>query len=156
MTDHKGLPVLAFPTLESWERWLAAQDAACPGLWLKFARKAAKLPSVSKAEAIAAALAQGWIDGQLDAWDDRHWLVRFTPRGPASKWSQINRATAERLIAEGRMRPAGQAAVDRAKADGRWEAAYPPQGRAEVPADLQAALDAAMLARGETLHPASG
>jgi uncharacterized protein YdeI (YjbR/CyaY-like superfamily) len=102
---------------------------------------------VSKADAIEAALAHGWIDGQLDRWDEHRWLVRFTPRGPRSKWSQINRATAERLIAEGRMQPAGNAQVDAAKCDGRWDAAYAPQSTAEVPEDMQAALDKAPAAK---------
>ena len=193
MSEHKGLPVLTFVDQPAWDAWLAAQGGASLGLWVKFAKPSAGVASVTKAEAIEAALRHGWIDGQLDRFDADWWLTRFTPRGPKSKWSQINRATAERLIADGRMAPAGLAEVERAKADGRWDAAYAPQARAEVPPDLQAALDAspeaarffatlrganryavlyrihdaktektraarieniAMLARGETLHPA--
>jgi uncharacterized protein YdeI (YjbR/CyaY-like superfamily) len=194
MSDHKGLPVLAFQDQADWEAWLARHGAESVGAWVKFAKKSAGVASVSKSEAIEAALAHGWIDGQLHPFDDQFWLARFTPRGPRSKWSQVNRDTALRLIAEGRMKPAGQAQVDKAKADGRWLAAYAPQSRAEVPADLRQALDAepaartlfatlkganryavlyrihdaktaktraariakfvAMLARGETIHPA--
>lgn len=147
MTEHKGLPILAFTDQAAWDAWLADAGARSPGLWLKFAKANSGVASVGKAQAIESALARGWIDGQLDKFDDRFWLVRFTPRGPKSRWSQINRATAQKLIAEGRMTPAGQAEVDKALADGRWEAAYPPQSRAEIPDDLRAALDAAPDAR---------
>lgn len=88
------------------------------------------------------ALAHGWVDGQLDTFDDRFWLVRFTRRGPRSRWSQVNRDIATRPLAEGRMTPAGRAAVEAAQRDGRWDAAYAPPSRAEVPADLRLALDA--------------
>jgi uncharacterized protein YdeI (YjbR/CyaY-like superfamily) len=142
MTEHKGLPLLAFPAQADWDAWLAANGAASPGIWLKFAKASAGVASVSKAEAIQTALVHGWIDGQLDRFDADWWLTRFTPRGPKSKWSQINRATATRLIGEGRMAPAGMVQVERARADGRWDAAYAPQGRAEVPDDLAAALAA--------------
>ena len=105
MTDHKGLPVLEFQTQTNWDEWLARHGAGSVGVWLKFAKKTASALSVSKPEAIETALAHGWIDGQLDRFDDHFWLVRFTPRGPRSKWSQINRKTAEKLIAEARMAP---------------------------------------------------
>lgn len=143
MTDHKGLPIHAFPDQAAWAAWLAGQGAGSPGLWVKFAKAGSGAVTVGKPEVIETALAHGWIDGQLDRFDDRFWLVRFTPRGPRSKWSQINRDTALKLIAEGRMTPAGQAEVDRAQADGRWDAAYAPQSRMEIPDDLLAALDAA-------------
>ena len=97
--------------------------------------------SVSKAGAIDAALCHGWIDGQLRKYDDESWLVRFTPRKRASKWSAVNRARALELIRAGRMRSAGLAEIEAAKADGRWAAAYAPASQAEVPADLKAALD---------------
>jgi uncharacterized protein YdeI (YjbR/CyaY-like superfamily) len=142
MTNHKGLPVLAFASREAWEDWLAKNGAASRGIWLKLARKGAGVACVGKSGAIETALAFGWIDGQLDAFDDRFWLVRFTPRGPRSKWSQNNVDTAKRLLAGGRMTAAGFAEVEKAKADGRWDAAYAPQSKAEVPHDLQAALDA--------------
>jgi uncharacterized protein YdeI (YjbR/CyaY-like superfamily) len=147
MSEHKGLPILAFASQEAWADWLSVNGRASKGLWLKLAKKGSAFESVGKAEAIETALAHGWIDGQLDRFDAAAWLVRFTPRGPASKWSQINRETALRLIEHGRMTPAGQAEIDRAKADGRWDAAYAPQSRAEVPDDLQAALDATPAAK---------
>jgi uncharacterized protein YdeI (YjbR/CyaY-like superfamily) len=142
MTDHKGLPILAFQSRADWDVWLAHRGAGSVGIWLKFAKKSSGALSVSKREAIETALAHGWIDGQLDRFDDQFWLIRFTPRGPKSKWSQINRDTALRLIAEGRMESSGLGEVERAKADGRWVAAYAPQSRAEVPEDLREALDA--------------
>jgi uncharacterized protein YdeI (YjbR/CyaY-like superfamily) len=146
VAEHKGLPVLAFASNDAWEGWLAEHQAA-PGVWLKFAKKSSGVVSVGKPEAIEIALAYGWIDGQLHPFDQQFWLVRFTPRGPKSKWSQNNVDTATRLLSAGRMTPAGLAAVDKAKADGRWDAAYAPQSKAEVPADLQAALDAESAAK---------
>jgi uncharacterized protein YdeI (YjbR/CyaY-like superfamily) len=137
------LPLLPFPSRAAFEAWLAAQPADSPGLWVKFARPGAGVPSISKAEAVEAALCHGWIDGQLGRIDAQWWKTRFTPRGARSAWSENNRATALRLIAEGRMGPRGLAEVERAKADGRWDAAYAPQSRIAVPDDLQAALDGA-------------
>lgn len=142
MIDHKGLPVRAFESQDMWEKWLAEHAAVSRGLWVKFAKKTSGVPSVGKSEAIETALAFGWIDGQLDRFDDQFWLVRFTPRGSKSKWSQINVATVTRLLASGRMTPSGLAEVEKAKADGRWDAAYAPQSKAEIPQDMQAALDA--------------
>jgi uncharacterized protein YdeI (YjbR/CyaY-like superfamily) len=114
-----GLPVLAFENADSFEQWLAAQPRSSPGLWLKLAKKGASAPTLSKSDAIDAALCHGWIDGQLDKYDDAHWLVRFTPRKRASKWSERNRDRALRLIAAGRMKPAGMKEIEAAKADGR-------------------------------------
>jgi uncharacterized protein YdeI (YjbR/CyaY-like superfamily) len=143
MTEQRaGLPILAFADLAALERWLEAQPASSPGLWIKFAKAGSGVASVSKAEAIDAALCHGWIDGQLDKYDDTCWLTRFTPRKARGKWSQVNRMRAAELIEAGRMRPRGLAQVEAARADGRWDAAYSPASRAEVPPDLQAALDA--------------
>jgi uncharacterized protein YdeI (YjbR/CyaY-like superfamily) len=142
MSDHKGLPVHAFETQADWDAWLTTHGAESSGLWIKIAKTDAGVATICKAEAIETALVHGWIDGQLDRFDDRFWLTRFTPRGPTSKWSQINCATATRLIEAGRMRPAGRAAVEAARADGRWKAAYAPQSSAEVPDDLARALEA--------------
>jgi len=154
---HKGLPIHAFETVAAWAEWLAENGAASTGLWLKFYKKGSGHPTVSKAEAIEAALIHGWIDGQLDRFDDTAWLTRFTPRKSTSKWSEINCKTAERLIAAGRMTAAGLAEVERAKADGRWDAAYAPQSQAAVPEDLAAALDASPKAKAffETLTGAN-
>jgi uncharacterized protein YdeI (YjbR/CyaY-like superfamily) len=137
-----GLPILAFPDASAFAAWIAAQPRGSSGLWLKLAKKGAGVVSVGKAEAIDVALCHGWIDGQLDKYDASHWLVRFTPRRRGSKWSEINARRADELITAGRMTPSGLAEVEAAKADGRWQAAYAPQSTAEVPPDLQAALDA--------------
>jgi uncharacterized protein YdeI (YjbR/CyaY-like superfamily) len=142
VTEHQGLPVRHFADRVAWEAWLARHGASTPGLWLRLAKKGAGEASVSKAEAIEAALAHGWIDGLIHPLDERFWLVRFTPRRAGSKWSRINRDTAERLMRGGRMGPAGLAEVEAARADGRWDAAYPSQSGAEVPEDLAAALRA--------------
>ena len=148
MSETKsGLPILGFASSADWEAWLAAQPADIPGLWLKLAKAGSGVVGVSKPEAIEGALVHGWIDGQLDTYDDRFWLTRFTPRKARSKWSANNRTTALALIAAGRMAPAGQAQVDAAQADGRWDAAYAPQSRAEVPDDLAKALDASPAAK---------
>jgi uncharacterized protein YdeI (YjbR/CyaY-like superfamily) len=139
--DRAGLPILAFADPAAFERWLEAQPAGSPGLWVKLAKAGSGIASVTKAEAIDAALCNGWIDGQLDKYDDAFWLIRFTPRKARSKWSQVNRARAEELIEAGRMRPRGLAQIEAARADGRWDAAYAPASKAEVPPDFKAALD---------------
>lgn len=136
-----GLPVRLFRDQSAFEDWLLAEPRTSKGPWLRFAKKASTLATISKAEAIDSALCHGWIDGQLNKYDDISWIVRFTPRRSASKWSAVNRGRALELIDAGRMRAAGLAEVEAAKADGRWAAAYAPAGQAEVPADLQAALD---------------
>jgi uncharacterized protein YdeI (YjbR/CyaY-like superfamily) len=137
---RSGLPVLVFADPRAFEKWLAAQSTDAAGVWIKFAKKAAG-PKQTKAEAIDVALCHGWIDGKLEKYDEQHWLVRFTPRRAHSKWSALNRNRALALIQEGRMKAAGLAQIESAKADGRWETAYAPASQAEVPADLQKALD---------------
>jgi uncharacterized protein YdeI (YjbR/CyaY-like superfamily) len=123
-----------------WEDWLEANHADSVGVWLQFAKKGSDKVTVTQPEAIEAALCFGWLDGQVGRLDAAFYLQRFTPRRPKSLWSQINRAKAQKLIAEGKMRPAGREAVERAKTDGRWQAAYPGAKSAEVPPDLQRAL----------------
>jgi len=142
MIEHKGLPVLGFAAQQAWNTWLGRNGKTSPGLWVKLAKKGSGVSSISKAEAIETAIAHGWIDGQLDKYDERFWLVRFTRRGAKSRWSKINRATAIKLIEQKRMKPAGQREVDLAKSDGRWDAAYASQSKAVVPRDLAAALNA--------------
>jgi uncharacterized protein YdeI (YjbR/CyaY-like superfamily) len=139
---RSGLPIRAFETAALFETWLSAEPRTSKGLWLKLARKGSGLAGLSRAQAIDAALCHGWIDGQLDRYDDACWLIRFTPRKRAGKWSKVNRERALELISEGRMKPAGLAEIDAAQADGRWAAAYASASAADVPADLQAALDA--------------
>ena len=135
------LPIAELPDQRAWRRWLEANHAAHDAVWLKLAKKSSPRRTVTQPEAIEEALCFGWIDGQVRSHDEHHYLQRFTPRRPRSKWSRINREKAERLIAEGRMFPAGLAQVEAAKADGRWEQAYPAQSRAEVPEDFRRALD---------------
>jgi uncharacterized protein YdeI (YjbR/CyaY-like superfamily) len=136
----RDLPVLAFKSEQAWDAWLTSQPVGSKGLWLKLAKKSSGVAGVSKQEAIDTALCHGWIDGQLDSFDDKYWLVRFTPRQSASKWSEKNRARALQLVELGRIQPAGSNEIERAKKDGRWNAAYAPQSTAQVPDDLRAAL----------------
>jgi uncharacterized protein YdeI (YjbR/CyaY-like superfamily) len=132
--------VRSFATAAELERWLAKHHAKAGCLWIKYAKRESGLPSVTWTEAVDVALCYGWIDGQAKSLDDTHYLQRFTPRRATSKWSKINRERVARLIHEGRMQPAGLAEIERAKADGRWDAAYDSPRTAEVPADLAAAL----------------
>src|ERR1700753_1040458 len=136
----RDLSVIAFESQQDFDAWLLSQPADCAGLWLKIAKKSAGVTSVSRDEAVDTALCHGWIDGQLDSFDDRHWLIRFTPRQSASIWSEKNRARALELVKLGAMRPSGLREIDRAKADGRWERAYASARSATVPDDLRAAL----------------
>lgn len=126
----------------AWAHWLARHHATAAGVWLRMAKKASGIASVDYAGALEEALCHGWIDGQRKSDDAQYFQQRFTPRTARSMWSQINRAKVLKLIEEGRMRPAGLAEIERAKADGRWDAAYEAASVATVPPDLQAALDA--------------
>jgi uncharacterized protein YdeI (YjbR/CyaY-like superfamily) len=137
-----SLPKMAFASPAEWERWLEANHAASEGVWIKIAKKGAPIESVRYPEVLESALCFGWIDGRREALDGQRFLQRFTPRRQRSRWSRINRDKVERLIADGRMRPAGLAEVRRAQADGRWAAAYEGQKKAAVPDDLQRELDA--------------
>jgi uncharacterized protein YdeI (YjbR/CyaY-like superfamily) len=141
------LPVVFFASAEELEAWLDEHHGEVDGIWLKIAKKASGIESVGYSEAVEVALCFGWIDGQMRSLDDTHYVQRFTPRRPRSKWSKLNREKAERLIAERRMRPAGLAEVERARADGRWDDAYEPSSTATVPDDFRAALDAEPEAR---------
>lgn len=138
--------VLTCPTRAAWEAWLvahhAAPEARAGGVWLRIAKAGAPAPTVTYADALQVALCYGWIDGQKATADAGYWLQRFTPRTARSKWSEVNRHHAEALIASGAMREAGLREVERARADGRWAAAYAPQRTAAVPNDLAAALEA--------------
>jgi uncharacterized protein YdeI (YjbR/CyaY-like superfamily) len=142
MEEKQGLPVIAFPGPAAWEEWLEANNGTADGVWLKLAKKGSGVTTVTYAEAVEVALCHGWIDGQVAALDASFYLQRFTPRRARSPWSQINRGKVEQLVAAGRMRPAGLAAIEAAKADGRWDRAYAPPSQIEVPPELQAALDA--------------
>ena len=126
----------------AWARWLRRHHASAAGIWLRIAKKDSGIASVDYAAALEEALCWGWIDGQRRSDDAQYFQQRFTPRTKRSIWSQINRAKVLKLIEEGRMQPAGHGEIERARADGRWEAAYEGVGAATVPPDLQAALDA--------------
>src|SRR5439155_21977603 len=147
MGSADDLPQIPFASATEWEEWLEENHAASDGVWIKMAKKGAGIESVRYPEVLDTALCFGWIDGRREALDERFFLQRFTPRRPRSRWSRINRDKAERLISEGRMRRSGLAEVERAKADGRWEAAYESQARSRIPEDLQRELDARPAAR---------
>jgi uncharacterized protein YdeI (YjbR/CyaY-like superfamily) len=134
--------IVEFATPAEFAAWLEASHGSSEGIWLKIAKKSAGRTSITYAEALEIALCYGWIDGQKAGYDDDHWLQRFTRRTRRSKWSQINREKAERLVAEGRMQPAGLAEIARARDDGRWDSAYAGQRTATVPDELQRELDA--------------
>ena len=142
VTTPSDLPVLAFPDQAALEEWLEAEHATAPGLYVRLAKKGSGVPSVTYAELVESVLCFGWIDGKSLRSDDRSYLQRITPRRPRSVWSQKNVAAVEALTAAGRMRPAGLAAVEAARADGRWERAYAGPATATVPDDLAAALAA--------------
>lgn len=137
-TDH---PITPFATRKKWDEWLAKQHDKSAGVWLKLAKRGSGIPSVTYEQALDVALCYGWIDGQKKGFDDKYWLQKFTPRGPKSIWSKINTEKAERLIASGEMKPAGLKAVEAARQDGRWDAAYSSQKNISIPEDFQAALD---------------
>jgi uncharacterized protein YdeI (YjbR/CyaY-like superfamily) len=134
-------PIELFHDQAEWADWLSQRHATARGVWLRLAKAASELRSVSYAEALDVALCYGWIDGQKKSYDADSWLQKFTPRGKKSLWSARNREHVERLMASGRMQPAGLAAVAAAKADGRWDRAYDSPAAATVPDDLQRALD---------------
>jgi uncharacterized protein YdeI (YjbR/CyaY-like superfamily) len=140
--SKEGDPTVFCPTPDDWEAWLAANHETARGVWLRIAKKGSGVDSARYPEVLDTAIAYGWIDAVRHADDDTHFLQRFTPRGPRSKWSKINRDKAEKLIAEGRMTERGMREVEKAKADGRWAAAYDSQANIKVPPDLQRELDA--------------
>ena len=131
-----------FETADEWAAWLQTEHARSDGIWLKFAKKDGLKPSLSYAEAVEVALCFGWIDSQARGLDDKYWLQRYTPRRARSKWSKINTERAEALIAAGRMQLAGLREVERARADGRWDAAYAGPRAITVPDDFAQALAA--------------
>lgn len=144
MVANADKPIVLFETPEAWEQWLEA-DPDPRGVRLQLRKKYSTRPGITYPEALDVALCHGWIDGQIQRCDDDYSLQAFTPRRARSPWSKVNQGHVARLIEAGRMRPAGQAEIDRAKADGRWDAAYQQKG-STVPADLRAALDANTIA----------
>lgn len=140
-------PVKSFASQETWERWLDRNHGHEEGVWLKVAKKSSGKRTVSVPEALEIALCYGWIDGQRKALDGDYFLQRFTPRRLRSRWSKINRDSATALIERGRMRPPGLAEVERAKADGRWAAAYDSPSKIQPTPELLAALEASPKAK---------
>ncbi|MGO4384687.1 YdeI/OmpD-associated family protein [Specibacter sp. RAF43] len=136
------LPELLLPDAAAWRAWLAANHATSPGVRLVLHKKGGTVTALDYAQALDEALCFGWIDGVVGRRDDGSYLQRFTPRTRTSKWSQNNVDNIARLTAAGRVMPAGQAAVDAARADGRWEAAYAGQADARLPQDLADAVAA--------------
>jgi len=138
MTD----PHLTFLDQNEWEAWLAQNGGTSAGIWLRLAKKGASRPTLTYEQALESALCHGWIDGQKQAESEEYWLQRFTRRSARSIWSKLNKDRAEALIAAGRMHPSGMREIEKARKDGRWEAAYASASNSVVPEDLQAALDA--------------
>ncbi len=136
MEKTKELETLSFKTPEAFRRWLAKNQTREEGIWLRFFKKASGVKSVTYAEVLDEALCHGWIDGQARPFDDESWIQKFTPRRPRSGWSKRNVEHAERLTKAGLMTAPGMAAIEAAKADGRWHAAYDSPSKAEPPADF--------------------
>ena len=141
MSAAEDLPIVQAADQQAWRRWLENNHDSVTAIWLKFSKKGAPTATVSYTEAVEEALCFGWIDGQVRRYDEHFYLQRFTPRRPRSKWSQTNCQKATRLLEEGRVAPAGLAQIEAAKADGRWDAAYPGAREVTVPDDFQHALD---------------
>ncbi len=136
MTKIDTLPILEFKTTEAFETWLAKNHDSTNGLWLRIFKKDSGKKTISYAEALDVALCYGWIDGQKQAYDEQAWLQKFCPRRPKSIWSKVNIGHVERLIKEDRMRPAGLKAIEKAKADGRWDKAYDSPSKMTIPEDF--------------------
>ena len=135
------LPVKLFKEKSDWATWLDKNQAISSGLWLRIAKKSSDIKSVTYAEALEMALCYGWIDGQKKTYDELTWLQKFTPRGARSIWSANNREKAGELIRSGQMKPAGLKAIERAKENGQWGAAYDSQSKIVIPEDFQAELE---------------
>lgn len=142
MQTFKDLPVLFFETAEEWSEWLELHHMEPKGVWLKFAKKASGIPSLSYEPALDEALCYGWIDGQSQSLDESFYMQKFTPRRPQSMWSKRNVGKVAQLTKAGRMKPAGLAAVEAAKQDGRWDQAYDGPHKITIPPDFQDMLDA--------------
>jgi uncharacterized protein YdeI (YjbR/CyaY-like superfamily) len=142
METYKDIPVMSFATQHAWHNWLSKNYTLQTGIWLKIAKKGSGIDSVDRKQALDEALCYGWIDGQALSLDQTYYLQKYTPRRVRSMWSKVNIGKVEALIAEGRMQAQGMAEIERAKADGRWDAAYDPPSTITVPSDLQEALNA--------------
>lgn len=151
------MPIIAFKSQKDWANWLAKNHAKSSGIWLRLFKKNSGVASVTYAEALDEALCYGWIDGQLDKYDEKSWLRKFTPRRPQSVWSKRNSEHVNRLIEAGKMKPAGFKEVEAAKADGRWGRAYDSPRAMQIPADFRKELakDKKAQAFFETLNKAN-
>ena len=147
MPAKPALPEMLFADTAAWTKFLEREHGKSAGVWMRIAKQGAAESSVQYPEALNVALCFGWIDGQKKGIDEHYWIQKFTPRAARSIWSKINREKVEALIAAGQMREAGLREIERAKADGRWDAAYDSASKAEIPPDLQAALDASPAAK---------
>jgi uncharacterized protein YdeI (YjbR/CyaY-like superfamily) len=152
-----GLPISSFKSPKDWASWLAKNHAKSSGLWLRLFKKDSGVATVTYAEALDEALCHGWIDGQLDKYDEKSWLRKFTPRRPKSVWSKRNIEHVNRLLAAGKMNSAGLKEVEAAKADGRWGRAYDSPSAMQVPADFLKELSKDKKAKAffETLNKAN-
>src|SRR6266404_5219280 len=149
-SSHKAsaaLGVRTFACQRDWTKWLKENHGTSPGVWLQLAKKRTNMESVSYEEAVETALCFGWIDGQKKAHSEQYWLQKFTPRSDKSLWSKINKAKGLALIKAGKMKSAGLKEIERAKLDGRWNAAYDSASTSSVPNDFQLALDGNMRAK---------
>jgi uncharacterized protein YdeI (YjbR/CyaY-like superfamily) len=157
METLNGIEIVPFDSADMWDAWLAKDYQRQEGVWMKIAKKSSGIPTVSHAEALDVALCYGWIDGQGKPYQDPYYLQKFTPRRPKSMWSRINVEKVASLIAAGRMQPSGFAAIEAAKSDGRWDAAYESQKIATVPSDFAMVLDQNSLAKDffESLNKAN-
>lgn len=133
MTVSSELPVLPFASGVEWEKWLEKNHESAKGVWMRFYKKSSGFPTITWADAVPIALCFGWIDSQAKGYDETSYLQKWTPRGPKSMWSKINTEHVERLIKLGKMKPAGLAAVEAAKSDGRWARAYESPKNMKVP-----------------------
>ncbi|WP_346238464.1 YdeI/OmpD-associated family protein [Niabella insulamsoli] len=136
MSKPDTLPTLEFKSAKSFATWLEKNHNKSGGLWMKIFKKDAGIKTISYTEALEVALCYGWIDGQKQKYDELAWLQKFCPRTARSIWSKVNIAHVERLINEAKMRPAGLEAVEKAKADGRWERAYDSPSKMTIPEDF--------------------
>jgi uncharacterized protein YdeI (YjbR/CyaY-like superfamily) len=141
MLIHKELPVISFESPQDFDDWLSLNHTQEKGFWLRYFKKGSNLPTITHDQAVDTALCWGWIDGLGNKYDEISYLVRFTPRRPKSIWSQVNVAKVEKLIQSGRMKPSGMIQVEKAKADGRWEKAYAPASKMEIPPDFIALIE---------------
>jgi len=132
----KYLPVYLFVTTKDWEDWLSDNHNKLPPIWMKFAKKNTGAVSISYDEALSIALCYGWIDGLINKYDEKYYVMRFSPRKPQSVWSKSNRVLIEKLLGEGKVQPGGLATIEAAKANGRWKSAYDSSANMQMPEDF--------------------